>query len=157
MYVDIAIGLFFLPDVELEEYDLTGAGLREYAADMAERLSNVGAVVDKLWCDGWAVKVVANNLEARHPEVSTYAEAVERLKRLGIEEDAITDIAGWSDEGKRLWPVRSNLCKKLHKSCLCRGCPPALPRSCLCVPDRSATAPGCSIRPKTPPPTGRRS
>jgi hypothetical protein len=40
-----------------------------------------------------------------HPEVGTYEEAVARLKRLDIEEDAITDIAEWSDEGKRLWPV----------------------------------------------------
>jgi hypothetical protein len=106
MYVDIAICLFFLPEVELDEYDLTGAGLREYAADLAERLSNVGAVVDKLRGDGWAVKIVRNNLEARHPEVNTYAEAVEPLKRLQIEEDRdLTDIAEWSDDGKRLWPI----------------------------------------------------
>jgi hypothetical protein len=30
---------------------------------------------------------------------------VARLKRLHIEEDAITDIAEWSDEGERLTPV----------------------------------------------------
>ena len=51
------------------------------------------------------LKVVAKNLEARHPEVRTYEETVARLKRLDIEEDAITDIAEWSDDGKRLWPV----------------------------------------------------
>ena len=62
-------------------------------------------IVDKLRGDGWTVKVVANNLEARHPDVRTYADAVARLKRLDIEEDAITDIAEWSDEGKRLSPV----------------------------------------------------
>ena len=39
--------------------------------------------------DDWAFKVVANNLEARHSEVEAYAEAVARLKRLDIEEDAI--------------------------------------------------------------------
>jgi hypothetical protein len=105
MYVDIAIFLFFLPEVELDEYDLTGAGLRRYAADLGQRLRGVGAVVDKLRGDGWAVKVVANNLEARHPEVRSYEEALARLKRLDIEEDAITDIAGWNDEGKRLWSV----------------------------------------------------
>ena len=106
MYVDLAIHLFFPPDIELDEDELTGAGLREYAADLAERLSNVGAVVDKLRGGGWAVKIVRNNLEARHPEVNTYAEAVERLKRLQIEEDRdVTDIAEWSDDGKRLWPI----------------------------------------------------
>jgi hypothetical protein len=106
MYVDIAIWLFFSPEIELEDYDLTGAGLREYAADLTERLSNVGAVVDKLLDDGWSVKIVRNNLEARHPQVKTYAEAVERLRRLEIEEDRdVTDIAEWSDDGKRLWPV----------------------------------------------------
>jgi hypothetical protein len=105
MYVDIAIHLFFLPDVELDEYDLTGAGLRRYAANLRQRLRDAGAVVDKLRGDGWAVKVVANNLEARHPEVRSYEEALARLKHLDIEEDAITDIAGWSDEGKPFWSV----------------------------------------------------
>ena len=105
MYVDVAIHLFFLPGIELEDYDLTGAGLRQYAADLGQRLRDAGAVVDKLRGDGWAVKVVASKLEARHPEVRSHEEALARLKRLDIEEDAITDIAGWSDEGKRLWSV----------------------------------------------------
>ena len=105
MYVDIAICLFFLPEIELQEYDLTGAGLRRYAADLDQRLRGIGAVVDTLRGDGWTLKVVASNLEARHPEVRSHEEALARLKRLDIEEDAITDIAGWSDEGKRLWSV----------------------------------------------------
>ena len=105
MYVDIAICLFFLPEIELQEYDLTGVGLRRYAADLDQRLRGVGAVVDRLRGDGWVVKVVASNLEARHPEVRSHEEALARLKHLDIEEDAITDIAGWSDEGKRLWSV----------------------------------------------------
>ncbi len=106
MYVDIAIHLFFLPDIELDEYQLTGAGLREFAADLGHRIGAVADVVEKLRDDGWAVKVVANNLEARHPEVTTHAEAVARLQRLQIEEDRdVTDIAEWSDDGKRLWPV----------------------------------------------------
>jgi hypothetical protein len=106
MYVDVAIHLFFLPDIELDEYELTSAGLRRYAADLGQRLRDVGAVVDKLRGDGWTVKVVANNLEARHPQVGSYAEAVERLRRLDIEEDRdVTDVAEWSDERERLWPV----------------------------------------------------
>jgi hypothetical protein len=105
MYVDLAINLFFLPGVDLDEYELTGAGLRRYATDLAQRLGDIGAVVDKLRGDGWAVKVVRNNLEARHQDVKSYADAVARLKRLNIEGGAITDIAEWSDKGKRLWPV----------------------------------------------------
>jgi hypothetical protein len=103
MYVDIAIFLFFLPEVELDEYELTGAGLRRYAADLSQRLRDVGAVVDKLRGDGWIVNVVANNLEARHPQVKTYAEAVARLNRLQLEEGRdVTDIGEWSDAGERL-------------------------------------------------------
>ncbi len=106
MYVDIAICLFFLPEVELQEYELTGAGLRRYATDLDQRLRDVGAVVDRLRGDGWTVKVVASNLEARHPEVRSYEEALARLNRLQLEEGRdVTDIAGWSDEGKRLWSV----------------------------------------------------
>ena len=105
MYVDIAICLFFLPEIELQEYDLTGAGLRRYAADLRHRLGAVGAVVDKLRGDGWVVKIVRNNLEARHPQVQTYAEAVARLNRLQLEEGRdVTDIAEWSDAGERLTP-----------------------------------------------------
>jgi hypothetical protein len=50
---------------------------------------------------GRAVKVVANNLEARRPEVRTHGEAVPRLKRRQIEA-AVTDIAEWGDQGERL-------------------------------------------------------
>jgi hypothetical protein len=84
---------------------LTSPSLRRYAADLGQRLRAIGAVVDRLRGDGWAVKVVANNLEAPHPEVRTYEEAVARLKRLDIEEEALTDIAEWSDQGERLTPV----------------------------------------------------
>src|SRR5262249_59461218 len=38
----------FLPEVERDEYDLTSAGLREFAADLSQRLGDVGAVVDRL-------------------------------------------------------------------------------------------------------------
>lgn len=103
MYVDIAVCLFFLPEAELDDYELNGAGLRRFAADLSQRLRDVGAVVDKLRGDGWTIKVVANNLEARHPQVKTYDEAVARLNRLQLEEGReITDIAEWSDAGERL-------------------------------------------------------
>jgi hypothetical protein len=46
MYVDITICLFFLPEIELQEYDLTGAGLRRYADDLGQRLRDAGAAVD---------------------------------------------------------------------------------------------------------------
>lgn len=106
MYVDIAICLFFLPEIELQEYDLTGAGIREFAADLDQRLGAVADVVEKLLDDGWSVEIVRNNLEARHPEVNTCAEAVHRLKRLNIEEEEdVTDIAEWSDQGERLTPT----------------------------------------------------
>jgi hypothetical protein len=105
MYVDIAIHLFGLPEFELQDCDLTGAGLQEYAADLGQRLAAVGDVVEKLRDDGWTVKVVHSNLEARHSEVNTCAEAGHRLKRLNIEEEDVTDIAEWSDLGERLTPA----------------------------------------------------
>jgi hypothetical protein len=36
-----------VPDIELQEYEMTRADLREYAADLGERLGNVSAVVEK--------------------------------------------------------------------------------------------------------------
>lgn len=105
MYVDIAIHLFGLPEFEIQSYDLTGSGIREFAADLRQRLGAVADVVEKLRNDGWTVKVVASNLEARHAEVSTHAQAVTRLNRLHIEEEDVTDIAEWSDVGERLTPT----------------------------------------------------
>lgn len=102
--VDIAILLFCPPWFELQDYDLNGAGLRALAAGLNERLCSAAAVLDKLQADGWLIKVVNSNLEAQHPEVNTHAQAVDRLRRLGIEEGAILDIAEWSALGERLSP-----------------------------------------------------
>jgi hypothetical protein len=104
MIVDLAIHLFDLPEVALQDYDLTGGGIREFAADQAGYLGRVADRVDKLLADGWAVKIAHSHLEAQHPHVTSYAEAVERLRRLHIEEEAVTDIAAWSDAGERLTP-----------------------------------------------------
>ncbi len=105
MYVDLAIHLFGLPEFELQSYDLTGPGIRDFAAGMGQRLGAVADIVEKLLDDGWSVKVVRSNLEARHPEVTSCTEAVRRLKRLNIEEEDVTDIAEWSDRGERLTPA----------------------------------------------------
>src|SRR5262245_40434607 len=80
MYVNVAIHLFSRPDIELQEYKVTGSGLRDFAADLGQRLGAVAGVVEKLREDGWSVMVVANNLEAWNPEVTTCADAVARLK-----------------------------------------------------------------------------
>lgn len=106
-HIEIAIHLFGLPEFELDDYELTGQGIREYAADHSEWLATVGDAVDKLIADGWAVKVVKSNVEARHPEVRTCKDAVERLGRLQIDETIMQDIdiGKWSAEGERLSPV----------------------------------------------------
>jgi hypothetical protein len=102
-YVDIAIHLFFLPEFELDNCELTGEDIRQYAADIGERLATVADAVDKLVGDGWTLRVVENNIEAQHPEVCTCDDAVNRLRRLQIE-DVVTDITEWSAEGDRLTP-----------------------------------------------------
>lgn len=102
---DIAIFLFGQPEYEFQEYELTGAGMREYASDLGKWLNEVADIVEKLRDDGWRVKVVANNLEATHREVNNCDEAVARLQQLGIDMDAIIDIAEWDDRGERLTPA----------------------------------------------------
>jgi hypothetical protein len=102
--VDIAIHLIGLPEVELADYDLTPEGIRECAADLSQRLGAVADTVERLQSDGWAVQIIRNSREARHPQVSTHSEAVERLRRLHIDEDTVTDIAEWNDRGERLTP-----------------------------------------------------
>lgn len=106
-HIEIAIHLFGLPDFELEDYELTGQGIGGYAADKSGWLAMVGDAVDKLIADGWAVKFVKSNVEARHPEVRTCKEAVDRLGRLHIDEAIMQDIdiAEWSADGERLSPV----------------------------------------------------
>ena len=63
MYVDLAIHLFGLPEFELQSYDLTSPGIRDFAADMGQRLGAVADIVEKLLDDGWSVKVVRSNLD----------------------------------------------------------------------------------------------
>ena len=104
MIVDIAIHLFAIPEFELQEYDLTGDGIREFAAKQTSYLGGVADTVDKLLADGWAVNIAQSHLKAQHPHVTSYAEAVERLRRLHIEEGAVEDVAEWSDAGERLTP-----------------------------------------------------
>jgi hypothetical protein len=100
-YVDIAIHLFSSPEFELDDYELTGQGIREYAIASRAWLETVAEAVDKLIADGWNLQVVQNNIDARHPEVLTCEEAAGRLRRLGVE-DVVIDIAEWSADGERL-------------------------------------------------------
>ena len=102
--ISIAIYLFGPPEVELDAYDLDGQGIREFAADKNAWFSTVADAVDKLIGDGWTLKVVKNNIDARHPEVRTCDDAVNRLRRLQIE-DVVIDIAEWSADGERLSPA----------------------------------------------------
>lgn len=103
-YTDIAIFMFGTPEYELQDYDLNGKGIRECAADKSAWLATVADAVDTLIGDGWTLKVVKNNIEARHPEVHTCEDAVNRLHRLQIE-DVVSDVAEWSAEGERLTPA----------------------------------------------------
>src|SRR4051794_31774496 len=77
---DLAIHLFSLPGYELQDYDLSGAGVRAFASDLAGRLCSAAVLIDKLQADGWLLTVFKSNLEARHPEVRTHDEAVRRLR-----------------------------------------------------------------------------
>ena len=102
MKTDIALFLFGLPEFELQEYTVNGAGLREYAAKLAQSLGDIADLVDKLEKDGWIMEIRDSNLVARHPQVTIYERAVARLARLGIKESDVTDIAEWDDCGRRL-------------------------------------------------------
>lgn len=105
MYTDIAIHLFGKPEFELDEYEPSGPGIREFAADLAHRLEHVARIAEVLEKDGWSLKVVGNSLEARHAQVNSVQDAEDRLRRLGIDPDDITDMAEWDDEGERITPV----------------------------------------------------
>ena len=98
------IRLFGTPEVELDEYEPSGPGIRKFAADLTHRLKDISRIADTLGKDGWSLKVVANSLEARHPQVNSVEDAVGRVGRLGIDPEDITDMAEWED-GERLWPV----------------------------------------------------
>lgn len=106
-YVEIAIHLFGLPDYELDDYELSGSGIRKYATTNSEWLGTVADAVDKLIGGGWTVQIVKSNVEARHPEVRTCQEAAERLGLLQIDEDILIDIdiAEFSADGERISPV----------------------------------------------------
>lgn len=90
--VEVAIYLFGSPEVELDDYERTGQGIREFAAANSGWLGSVADAVDKLIGDGWAVQVVESNIVARHSEVHTCQDAVTRLSGLRIDETIMIDI-----------------------------------------------------------------
>ena len=105
MSVYIAIRLFALAESELDDYELTAEGFREFASNLVERLDHAAKIAYILRDDGWSIRIVKSNLEARHTQVATYTQAVERLKRLELDQDDVTDIAEWSDSGERMTPA----------------------------------------------------
>jgi hypothetical protein len=100
---DIAIYVHAAMDFEIDEYDITRVGIEKYADDVAERLNLVAKTVGILLQDGWTLEAKASNIEATHPEVANAAEALERITRLGIQ-DEIVDIGEW-DGPTRLNPA----------------------------------------------------
>jgi hypothetical protein len=91
--------LFGVPEIGLDDYDLSGAVIREFTTDLCQRVGAVADVVEKLQDGGWAGQVLGNCLEVGHRQVNTYAKAVYRQSRLQIDEQAITDIAEWNNVG----------------------------------------------------------
>jgi hypothetical protein len=104
MCVDVVIHMFGLPDIAIEDYTPPSEQNRELAAPDSQPFGAIAGVAAKLHNDGWGVKLIRNNLEARHPAVSSHAEAVARLNQLHIEGDPRLDYTVWSNEGKRLLP-----------------------------------------------------
>ena len=104
-YVDIAIHLFDTAELELDDYNLDGQGIRQFIAGKGEWLLAVAGVADKLINDGWTLLLVRDSIEARHSEVRTCEEAARRLRRLQIEEEMVIDIAMWSANRERLSPA----------------------------------------------------
>jgi hypothetical protein len=105
VYTNIAVHLFGTPESEMQEYEPSEAGIREYLTDLAGRLNGIALIAGKLERGGWSLKVVGNSLEASHPQVTSVEGAVELVRRLGIDPDDITDVAEWGEAGERITPV----------------------------------------------------
>ena len=100
---DIAICCHLTPEVELQNYELTKAGIEEYARDLSHRLHRIAHTISVLHDDGWSFAARGYNIEATHPAVLDAESALERVTRLGVEDDII-DIGEW-DGPVRLNPV----------------------------------------------------
>jgi hypothetical protein len=101
MKVDIAIHLFMDAAFEMQEFDVSRKGIREYATEMAHFLRRVADLAGVLQRDGWGLAIVKNSLVGTHPDVKSAQDATERLIRLGVLDD-VTDIGEWDDQGNRL-------------------------------------------------------
>jgi hypothetical protein len=101
--IDIAIFGHATPEVELQDYELTKEGIEEYARDLSERLHQTAHTISVLLDDGWSFAARGYNIEATHPAVLDAESALERVTRLGVQ-DEIHDIGEW-DGPVRLNPV----------------------------------------------------
>ena len=82
MKVDIAIYLFTEAEIEMQDAEICGQGIREYATEKADFLRHAADLADILRRDGWSLKVVHTNLVGTHPEVKSAEQATARLLAL---------------------------------------------------------------------------
>jgi hypothetical protein len=86
MGVTICLPLFANAGQELEEGTrLDGPRLRQWAAELQERLTAAADLLDKLTAGGWACQVAMYDVLLSCPGVETQADAETRLRELGVD------------------------------------------------------------------------
>jgi hypothetical protein len=86
MAVIIDLPLFLRFEDEVFESDkVTPRELRDLAEDLRGRLLQAAEVLERLQQDGWEAEAALDCLSLGHPKVGTEAQAVRRLRRLGID------------------------------------------------------------------------
>jgi hypothetical protein len=84
MGVTVSLPLFGAPEHELEER-VGGKELRALADALHERLLRAADVLDRLKADGWSAQAALYELLLAHADVSTAAQAEQRLRAAGLD------------------------------------------------------------------------
>jgi hypothetical protein len=85
MGVTVCLPLFGPPGRELEEgAALKGPQLRQFAADLQERLNRTAAILDRLAAAGWSARVAMYDAILTRSGVETREEAERLLAELGL-------------------------------------------------------------------------
>jgi hypothetical protein len=99
MGVTICLPLFGNPGRELEEGALVkGKRLRDFAAELNERLHKAADTLDRLTEAGWTSQVAMFDVLLHQKGIETREEAIRRLQALGINPEELLIIEDVEDE-----------------------------------------------------------
>lgn len=91
MAVSADLWLFGKPGQEIEENEpVTPAEVRALGDKLKAHLDVCADIIEKMLADGWEAQMALFSVQLDHPEIETEEQARSHLKRIGVDDRALT-------------------------------------------------------------------